>query len=66
MWQWQDTTAVSRDDLRTGDLVFYHRDLHHVGIYVGNGWIVHAPTSGDVVRMKRVDDGPVTGYRRPG
>jgi peptidoglycan DL-endopeptidase CwlO len=65
-WQWQDTTPVSRADLRAGDLVFYYRDLHHVGIYVGNGWIVHAPTSGDVVRMKRVDDGPVVGYRRPG
>jgi peptidoglycan DL-endopeptidase CwlO len=65
-WQWQDTKAVGRDDLRVGDLVFYYRDLHHVGIYVGGGWIVHAPTSGDVVRMKRVDDGPVMGYRRPG
>jgi len=65
-WQWQDTTPVSHDDLRVGDLVFYYRDLHHVGIYVGNGWIVHAPNSGDVVRMKRVDDGPVVGYRRPG
>jgi cell wall-associated NlpC family hydrolase len=65
-WQWQDTKPVGRDDLRVGDLVFYYRDLHHVGIYVGNGWIVHAPTSGDVVRMKRVDDGPVAGYRRPG
>jgi cell wall-associated NlpC family hydrolase len=64
-WQWQDTVPVSRADLRVGDLVFYYRDLHHVGIHVGNGWIVHAPTSGDVVRMKRVDDGPITGYRRP-
>jgi cell wall-associated NlpC family hydrolase len=65
-WQWQDTKPIGRDDLRVGDLVFYYRDLHHVGIYVGDGWIVHAPTSGDVVRMKRVDDGPIAGYRRPG
>jgi peptidoglycan DL-endopeptidase CwlO len=64
-WQWQDTVPVSRADLHVGDLVFYYRDLHHVGIYVGNGWIVHAPTTGDVVRMKRVDDGPIAGYRRP-
>jgi cell wall-associated NlpC family hydrolase len=65
-WQWQDTKPIGRDDLRVGDLVFYYRDLHHVGIYVGDGWIVHAPTSGDRVRMKKVDDGPIAGYRRPG
>jgi cell wall-associated NlpC family hydrolase len=65
-WQWSDTKPVSRADLRPGDLVFYYSDLHHVGMYVGNNWIVHAPTSGDVVRMKRVDDGPIAGYRRPG
>jgi cell wall-associated NlpC family hydrolase len=65
-WQWQDAKPVSRADLRVGDLVFYYSDLHHMGMYVGDGWIVHAPTSGDVVRMKRVDDGPIAGYRRPG
>jgi peptidoglycan DL-endopeptidase CwlO len=65
-WQWQDTKPVSRADLQAGDLVFYYSDLHHMGMYVGDGWIVHAPTSGDVVRMKRVDDGPVAGFRRPG
>jgi peptidoglycan DL-endopeptidase CwlO len=65
-WQWQDARPISRSELRPGDLVFYYSDLHHVGMYVGNGWIVHAPHSGDVVRMKRVDDGPVVGYRRPG
>jgi peptidoglycan DL-endopeptidase CwlO len=65
-WQWQDTDPVDRSDLQVGDLVFYYSDLHHVGLYVGDNWIVHAPTSGDVVRMKRVDDGPVAGFRRPG
>jgi cell wall-associated NlpC family hydrolase len=65
-WQWSDTKPVSRADLRPGDLVFYYSDLHHMGMYVGNNWIVHAPTSGDVVRMKRIDDGPIAGYRRPG
>lgn len=65
-WQWSDTKQVSRADLRPGDLVFYYSDLHHMGMYVGNNWIVHAPTSGDVVRMKRIDDGPIAGYRRPG
>lgn len=57
---------VSRSDLRPGDLVFYYSDLHHVGMYVGGGWIVHAPHSGDVVRMKRIDNGPINSYGRPG
>jgi peptidoglycan DL-endopeptidase CwlO len=67
-WQWEDTRPVSRSDLRVGDLVFYYSDLHHVGIYVGGGWIVHAPHTGDYVRMAQMDrDGmPIAGFRRPG
>ncbi|GAA0916373.1 hypothetical protein Vau01_091300 [Virgisporangium aurantiacum] len=65
-WQYQDTKRVSREELRPGDLVFYYGDLHHMGMYVGNGWLLHAPTSGDVVRMKRMDDGPIAGFGRPG
>jgi len=65
-WQWSDTRAVSRAELRPGDLVFYYSDLHHMGMYVGGGYIVHAPHSGDRVRMKKIDDGPIAGYRRPG
>ncbi|MGC9665866.1 NlpC/P60 family protein [Planosporangium sp. 12N6] len=64
-WQWQQTRPVSRADLRPGDLVFFFRDLHHVGLYVGDGWMVHAPQTGDVVRMARIDKMPVAGYRRP-
>jgi cell wall-associated NlpC family hydrolase len=65
-WQWQDTRAVSRADLRPGDLVFYYSDLHHVSVYVGANTIVHAPHSGDYVRMAPLDRMPVAGYRRPG
>jgi cell wall-associated NlpC family hydrolase len=67
-WQWQDTTPVSRSDLRPGDLVFFFSDLHHMGMYVGGGWMVHAPQSGDVVRMAKIDSPylPIAGYRRPG
>jgi cell wall-associated NlpC family hydrolase len=65
-WQYQDSKPIGRAELIPGDLVFYYSDLHHVGMFVGNGWIVHAPHAGDQVRMKRVDDGPVAGYRRPG
>ncbi|WP_104522665.1 C40 family peptidase [Blastococcus atacamensis] len=47
--------AVSRDQLQPGDLVFFYRPVSHVGIYIGNGQMVHAPTSGDVVKIGSVD-----------
>jgi cell wall-associated NlpC family hydrolase len=65
-WQWADGAPVSRAQLKPGDLVFYYADLHHMGIYVGGNTIVHAPHSGDYVRMAPLDRMPVTGYRRPG
>jgi cell wall-associated NlpC family hydrolase len=66
-WQWQDTKPVTRSQLRPGDLVFFYSDLHHMGIYVGAGWIVHAPHTGDFVRMAQLTNtGPIAGYRRPG
>ncbi|MEV0424970.1 C40 family peptidase [Micromonospora sp. NPDC050495] len=65
--QQHDVTArVSRSQLRAGDLVFYYSDLHHVGMYVGNGWVVHASQSGKPITMKRVDDGQINSYGRPG
>jgi peptidoglycan DL-endopeptidase CwlO len=66
LWQWTDTRSVSRSSLIAGDLVFYYSDLHHVAMYIGNGYVVHAPHAGDVVRVKPIDNGPVAGYRRPG
>jgi cell wall-associated NlpC family hydrolase len=43
---------VSRADLAPGDLVFFGRPrIHHVGIYIGNGNYVHAPRTGDVVKV---------------
>lgn len=67
-WQWEDTRPISRDDLQPGDLVFYFSTHHHVSIYVGGDWVVHAPTTGDVVRMTRLSNPylPIAGYRRPG
>jgi cell wall-associated NlpC family hydrolase len=67
-WQWNEGTPVSRGNLRPGDLVFWFSDLHHMGIYVGGGWTVHAPHTGDVVRMTKIDSPglPIAGFRRPG
>lgn len=47
-------TYVSRSKLRPGDLVFFKkpgRAVHHVGIYVGNNSYIHAPRTGDVIKI---------------
>ncbi len=54
---------VSRDQLQPGDLVFFYSPVSHVGIYIGNGQMVHAPTSGDVVKVAPLMGG-YSGARR--
>ena len=49
-------TPVSRSQLAPGDLVFFYSPVSHVGIYIGDGKMVHAPTFGDVVKISGVDD----------
>jgi cell wall-associated NlpC family hydrolase len=46
---------VSRDQLQPGDLVFY-RGLGHMGMYIGGGNYIHAPQTGDVVKISGVSD----------
>lgn len=58
--QWNESHYVSRSSLLPGDLVFFYSDRHHVGIYVGNGLMVHAPHSGDYVRMARISNMPIS------
>ncbi|WP_446217661.1 NlpC/P60 family protein [Micromonospora sp. IBHARD004] len=62
--QWNEGRAVSRSDARPGDLVFFYSDLHHVGLYLGNGLMVHAPRTGKPVQVTQVNYMPVAGYRR--
>lgn len=64
--QWNETTRVSSSEARAGDLVFFYSDLHHVGLYLGNGLMVHAPREGKPVQVSQVSYMPVAGYRRPG
>jgi len=64
--QWKEGAPVSKADLRPGDLVFFYSDVHHVGMYVGNGLIVHASRAGVPVRMARMEYMPYAGARRPG
>ena len=51
-------TYVSRENLQPGDLVFFAKSgasIHHVGIYVGNGNMIHAPQTGDVVKISSIN-----------
>jgi cell wall-associated NlpC family hydrolase len=55
---------VSRAALRPGDLVFFYSPVSHVGMYIGNGKMVYAPTSGSVVKVGKVDYMPFNIGRR--
>ena len=59
-------SPVSRDALQPGDLVFFYSPVSHVGMYVGNGQMVHASTYGTPVRVASVDMGGYVGARRVG
>jgi cell wall-associated NlpC family hydrolase len=56
--QYNSTANISREELQPGDLVFYN-DLSHMGMYIGNGLIVHAPNSRTVVKVVELDHGNV-------
>jgi cell wall-associated NlpC family hydrolase len=48
-------TPVSKDQLEAGDLVFFN-GLGHMGIYIGGGQFIHAPHTGDVVKISSLSD----------
>jgi cell wall-associated NlpC family hydrolase len=58
--------SVSQSQLRPGDLVFYYSPVSHVGIYIGNGQIVHAANPSSGVRVAPVNSMPYSGAVRPG
>ncbi|MFE1292727.1 NlpC/P60 family protein [Streptomyces sp. NPDC058751] len=47
-------TTVSLADARPGDLVFFYGDLSHVGLYIGDGMMIHAPKPGAYVREESI------------
>ncbi|WP_445283833.1 NlpC/P60 family protein [Streptomyces sp. DSM 118148] len=49
---------LSMSQLQVGDLVFFYGDLHHVGLYAGNGQVLHAPHTGAVVRYESINNMP--------
>ncbi len=64
--QYSATRRVAREDLQPGDLVFFGSPIHHVGIYVGDGKMVHSPESGKNVRVWTISRSDYAGAGRPG
>lgn len=69
--QWYSGPHPDRDELLPGDLVFFAYDLedpttiHHVGIYVGGGYMINAPYTGAVIRFDTIDSAEYYGATRP-
>jgi peptidoglycan DL-endopeptidase CwlO len=70
--QWSAGRHLEVADLRPGDLVFWAHDpanpatIHHVGMYVGQGLMVHAPHTGALVRVDAMRPSGYAGATRPG
>ncbi|WP_189886733.1 C40 family peptidase [Streptomyces xantholiticus] len=58
-------TRVATADLLPGDLVFFYDDISHVGIYIGDGKMIHAPKPGENVREESIYYMPIYGSVRP-
>ncbi|GAA1388019.1 C40 family peptidase [Luteococcus peritonei] len=59
-------SQVPTSSLQPGDLVFYYGGISHVGMYIGNGQIVHASNPRTGVKVAPVDSMPIAGARRVG
>ncbi|MGC0338469.1 NlpC/P60 family protein [Streptomyces sp. SLBN-8D4] len=55
---------VSRSELLPGDLVFFYSGISHVGLYIGNGQMIHAPNPSAPVRVAPIDQMPFAGAAR--
>jgi cell wall-associated NlpC family hydrolase len=64
--QYNSFPHVSFDQLQPGDIVFFYSDLGHNGLYIGNGQFVHAPRTGDVVKISPLAGRNFAGAVRPG
>jgi cell wall-associated NlpC family hydrolase len=64
--QYASTPHVPKDQAQPGDLIFYYSPIGHVAMYLGGGMMIHAPATGDVVKIVAVNWGKVVGVSRPG
>lgn len=58
--------SVPRTEAKPGDLIFYHNPISHVGVYLGDGQMVHAPSPGKFVSITSVNWNKVVDVGRPG
>lgn len=63
--QYAASPHVSMANLAPGDLIFYYSPISHVSLYIGGGQVVHAPATGDVVKVSGLS-GNAVGATRPG
>jgi cell wall-associated NlpC family hydrolase len=63
--QWKQLTHVDIKDMRPGDLIIYFDDASHVGMYIGDGAIVHAPRPGRTVTITGAGSMRILGVVRP-
>ncbi|MDH2389750.1 NlpC/P60 family protein [Streptomyces sp. HNM0663] len=63
--QWRLLPRIAIEDMRPGDLIIYHADASHVGMYVGDGAIVHAPRPGRDVTLAGAGSMKILGVVRP-
>ncbi|WP_443074314.1 NlpC/P60 family protein [Streptomyces sp. NBC_01462] len=48
------TTAIPLTDIRAGDLIFFYDDVSHVGLYIGDSMMIHAPSPGAYIREESI------------
>ncbi|WP_093899682.1 C40 family peptidase [Streptomyces sp. Ncost-T10-10d] len=63
--QWRLLPHIAIEDMRPGDLIIYHGDASHVGMYVGDGAIIHAPRPGRNVTLAGAGSMQILGVVRP-
>jgi len=64
--QYGSIAHITQAEIQPGDLIFYKSPIGHVAIYIGGGSMIHAPRSGDVVKIAAVNWAKVVGIGRPG
>jgi len=64
--QFGSVPHVPQSEVQPGDLIFYKSPIGHVAMYIGGGSLIHAPRSGDVVKVAAVNWAKVVGVGRPG
>lgn len=63
--QYSSGDKIPKSALQPGDLVYFYSPISHVGIYLGNGKMVHAPNPSRRVEISPIDEMPYTGATRP-